>query len=99
MASPAMHLAIAKIYIGKHNNLNYKNFIKGTLYPDAETNSIKLHYPKSFIMGEFAIGVYDKVNLYVFLTDYPKLNDFELGYFYIWLQITCFFMNVLLEII
>ncbi len=81
MASPAMHLAIAKKYIERHNNLNYKEFIKGTLYPDAETNNIKLHYPKSSIMGEFAIGVYDKVNLYAFLTDYPKLNDFELGYF------------------
>lgn len=81
MASPAMHLAIAKRYIEKHNNLNYKEFVKGTLYPDAEKNSIKLHYPKSSIMGEFAIGVYDKVDLYAFLADYPKLNDFELGWF------------------
>lgn len=81
MASVAMHLAIAKKYLEKHKELDYKEFIKGTLYPDAETNSIKLHYPKSSIMGEFAIGVYDKVDLYAFLTDYPKLNDFELGYF------------------
>lgn len=43
-ASPAMHLAIAKKYIERHNNLNYKEFIKGTLYPDVETNNIKLHY-------------------------------------------------------
>ena len=25
-----MHLAVAKKYIEKHNNLNYKEFIKGT---------------------------------------------------------------------
>lgn len=81
MASPAMHLAIAKKYIEKYNNLNYKEFIKGTLYPDATANSIALHYPKSSMMSEFAIGGYDKVNLYAFLIDHPKLNDFELGYF------------------
>lgn len=81
MASLAMHLAIAKKYLEKHNNLNYREFIKGTFYPDAEANSIKLHYPKNSIMSKFAIGVYDKVNLYAFLIEHSTLNDFELGYF------------------
>lgn len=81
MASSAIHLAIAKKYIKKHNNLNYKEFIKGTLYPDAETNKFELHYPISPIIDELAIGVYNKVNLYAFLMDYPKPNDFELGWF------------------
>lgn len=81
MASAAIHLAIAKKYIEKHNNLNYKEFIKGTLFPDAEANSIELHYPKSSLIGKLAIGVYDKVDLYAFLLDHPKLNDFELSWF------------------
>jgi len=81
MASPAMHLAIAKKYIEKHSKINYKEFIKGTLYPDATKDSIELHYPKSSAISEFAISVYDKVNLYEFLTKHPYLNDFELGYF------------------
>lgn len=81
MASSAMHLAIAKKYIEKHNNLNYREFIKGTLYPDAQKNSIELHYPMSSVIDEFAISVYEKVNLYAFLIDHPNLNGFELGYF------------------
>lgn len=82
MASAAIHLAIAKKYIEKHNNLSYKEFIKGTLFPDAEANSIELHYPKSSLIGKLPIDIYDnKVDLYAFLLDHPKLSDFELGWF------------------
>lgn len=81
MASTAIHLAIAKIYIEKHNALNYKKFIKGTLFPDAETNSIELHYPKGPNLYKLAIGVYNKVDLYAFLKDHPNFDDFKLGWF------------------
>lgn len=81
MASPTIHLAIAKKYLDKHPSLDSKEFIKGVLFPDASENSIKLHYPKTFIMDKFAIGVYNKVDLYAFLDAYPRLDDFELGWF------------------
>lgn len=71
MASPAIHLAIAKKYM-ENNHFNDKVFIKGALYPDAQSNSVKLHYPKSDEIGEFAIGVYDKVDLYSFLVETSK---------------------------
>ena len=81
VASTTMHLAIAKKYMEKNGGLNYKEFIRGTVYPDAGENSFELHYPLSNVVGEFADCVYDKVNLYAFLVDHPKLDDFELGYF------------------
>lgn len=81
MASAAIHLAIAKKYLEKHKNLNYEEVMKGTLYPDAETNSVELHYPKNYIIGEFAISVYNKVNLFAFLEEHATLSDFELGWF------------------
>lgn len=81
MASPAIHLAIAKKYIERHNYLDYKEVMRGVLYPDAEENSIELHYPKSPIIDKLAIGVYNKVDLYAFLKEHPKLDDFKLGWF------------------
>lgn len=81
MASAAMHVAIAKKYLEQHNNLNYEEVIRGTSYPDAETNSIELHYPKSYIIGKSAISVYNKVYLPTFLEEHETLNDFEIGWF------------------
>lgn len=81
MASAVIHLAIAKKYLKQHKSLNDEEVIKGTLYPDAMVNSIELHYPKSPIISKYAIGVYNKVDLFAFLEEHPILNDFELGWF------------------
>lgn len=81
IASAAIHISIAKKYLEKHPNLNYDEFIKGTLYPDVRPNNVEHHYPKSTIIGDFAISVYNKVDLYAFLQANKNLDDFKLGYF------------------
>lgn len=81
MASAAIHLAIAKQYLERHPDLDKKDLFRGTLYPDVGINSIELHYPKSFVICDFAIGVYDKVDLYAFLLSNNVFNSFEVGWF------------------
>lgn len=79
MASAAIHLAIAKKYLERHPGLDKKEILRGTLYPDVGINSIELHYPKSFVIRDFAIGVYDKVDLYAFLLNNKVCTSFEVG--------------------
>lgn len=44
MACATIHLAITKKYLETHANLNYRDVIAGTLYPDAADNNDESYY-------------------------------------------------------
>ena len=81
MASYAIHLAISELYLKKHSDENYEDFITGTIDVDDAEDRIKSHYT----------GDTDKSNLKRFLTqkvllgDYVKANSigtsYDRGYF------------------
>lgn len=81
MASAAIHLAIAKKYLEKHKDLDYKEVIKGTLYPDAAEDNDKTHYTLKNRGKDNVSHVRGKVVLYDFLHEHETLNAFELGWF------------------
>lgn len=81
MACLSLHLAIAKKYLEQHKNLNYEDVMKGTLYPDVVKEDDKTHYTEKNRGSDNVSHVRGKVNLYNFLKDHSKLNDFELGWF------------------
>lgn len=81
MASSAIHLAIAKKYLEQHKNLNYEEVIKGTLYPDADSDNDRTHYTDKNRKNDNVSHVQGKVNLYNFLEEHPILSDFEMGWF------------------
>lgn len=81
MACATIHLGVAKKYLEKNSNINYEEFIAGTLYPDAAKDNDKTHYT-DLNRGEDNVShVRGKVNLYAFLDNHDSLNDFELGWF------------------
>lgn len=81
MASPVIHLAIAKKYLEKNKNLNDKEVIAGTLYPDATSNNDKSHYTDPNRGSDNLSYIRGKVNLFAFLEEHKELNDFEIGWF------------------
>lgn len=76
MASYAIHLAISELYLKKHSDENYEDFITGTIDVDDTADRIKSHYT----------GNTDKSNLKRFLTqkvlldDYVKSNSIQTSY-------------------
>lgn len=81
MACATVHLAIAKKYLDKNNNINYEEFMAGTLYPDAATDNDKTHYTDLNRGKDNVSHVRGKVNLSAFLDCHESLSDFELGWF------------------
>lgn len=81
MASSVIHLAIAKKYFEKNNNLNYEKLLAGSLYPDASNNKNQTHYTDSNRGKDNISHLRGKVNLYSFLKERKNLNDFEVGWF------------------
>ena len=81
MACATIHLAIAKKYLNKHEELNYEKVIAGTLYPDAAEDNDKSHYTVINRGNDNISHVRGKVNLYAFLNEHKYLDDFELGWF------------------
>jgi len=81
MASSAIHLAVAKQYLKNNKNLNYRNVIAGSLYPDAVEDNDKSHYTDLNRGSDNVSHIRGKVNLYEFLKEHEILNDFELGWF------------------
>lgn len=76
MASYAIHLAISELYLKKHSDENYEDFITGTIDVDDTEDRIKSHYT----------GNTDKSNLKRFLTqkvlldNYVKANSIQTSY-------------------
>lgn len=73
MAGYIIHLAVAEEYIRKHENeiQNYKDFIKGVIYPDSVSDKSLTHY-----------GIKSsKVNLKNFLKENEVTTNYEKGYF------------------
>lgn len=81
MACATIHLAIIKSYLNKNTNIDKKEALKGTLYPDAATDNDKTHYTNPNRGTSNIEHICGKVNLYAFLEEHPTLNDFELGWF------------------
>lgn len=81
MASAPIHLAIAKHYLKKKQNLNYEKVIAGTLYPDAATNKAQAHYSDSNRGQDNLSHIQSKVNLYEFLKEHQTFDDFTFGWF------------------
>lgn len=81
MACATIHLAIAKKYLDKYDNFNAKDFIAGTLYPDADVDNDATHYTDKRRGSDNVSHVRGKVNLYAFLKEHENLNDFEMGWF------------------
>lgn len=81
MASPVIHLAIAKKYLENKKGLDYRNVMAGTLYPDAADDNDKTHYTDVNRGSDNVSHVRGKVNLYEFLKEHDDLDDFEVGWF------------------
>lgn len=81
MANAVVHLAIAKKYMLKNRIKNQKDFIKGTLYPDAYFDNDKSHYTDLDRKPDLLNHVRGKVNLYKFLKEHSLCDDFEKGWF------------------
>lgn len=81
MASASIHLAIAKKYLEKHKDLEYKEFIKGTLYPDAAEDNDATHYTLKNRGTDNVSHVRGKVQLYDFLKEHETMDSFEKGWF------------------
>ncbi len=102
MACATIHLAIAKKYLEKHNELDYDKVIAGTLYPDAAEDNDKSHYTGKNRGKDNVSHVRGKVNLYEFLKEHYTLDDFEFGWFlhlitdYLFFE-ECFTTEYLLE--
>ena len=82
MASPNMHLAIAKKYLEKNPGIDSASFLSGTIYPDAmRDNKAITHYTIKVSTDSLKKHLINKVNLYNFLQDHKNMNSFELGWF------------------
>ena len=81
MASAAIHLAIAKQYLERHPDLDKKEMLRGTLYPDAASDNDKSHYTRKNRGFDNVSHVRSKVDLYAFLLEHKTLNSFEIGWF------------------
>ena len=90
MAGYIIHLAVAEEYIRKHENeiQNYKDFIKGVIYPDSVSDKSLTHYGiksskvnlRSFIEKNEIKTCYNKGYFVHLYTDYLFYNKF-LKYF------------------
>lgn len=82
MACPNIHLAIMKRYMEKNNiDINAKEALAGTLYPDAAEDNDKSHYTNKFRGLDNISHVRGKVNLYAFLQEHTIEDAFQLGWF------------------
>lgn len=81
MACATIHLAIAKEYLKKHKELDYKKIISGTLYPDGVEDSDGAHFTDMSRGSDNLSHVRGKVDLYAFLKEHPSLDDFGLAWF------------------
>lgn len=102
MACATIHLAIAKNYLDKHKELDYEKVIAGTLYPDAVEDNDTSHYTDKKRGNDNVSHIRSKVNLYSFLEEHKKMDDFEFGWFlhlitdYLFFE-ECFTTEYLLE--
>ena len=73
MPGYVIHLAIAEMYLKKHNDKkeDYNEFIEGVIYPDSTKIKTETHY------GDKS----SESNLYEFLKEHELKNSFEKGYF------------------
>ena len=73
MPGYVIHLAIAEMYLKKHNDKkeDYNEFIEGVIYPDSTKIKSETHY------GDKS----SESNLYEFLKEHELKNSFEKGYF------------------
>ena len=81
MASPNMHLAIAKKYMNIYTGIDRASFLRGTIYPDAAGKKAITHYTDMVSTDSLEEHLFHKVNLYRFVIDHPQMSDFELGWF------------------
>ena len=82
MASPNMHLAIAKKFLEHNTGIDSDSFLSGTIYPDAvHDNKMFTHYTVKTDTDDLKAHLVNKVNLYNFLQDHKTLDSFELGWF------------------
>lgn len=72
MPGYVIHLAVAKEYIRKHNDIeNKEKFIEGIMYPDSVKDKSQTHYGPNSANSD----------LTKFLKEHKILSDFEKGYF------------------
>ena len=81
MASLAMHMAIAQEYCKKHNNVNFTEFLRGSLQPDLEQDKNKSHYTQHAKIKTIKDFVEYKVGLAEYVNDHKLTNDYEMGEF------------------
>ncbi len=81
MASPNMHLAIAKKYMEKNSSIDSASFLSGTIYPDVTIDKSTTHYTDLVSTDKLSDHLFHKVNLYRFLKSHENMSDFELGWF------------------
>lgn len=81
MACLNIHLAIAKKYLESHPDFDIKDFIEGTLYPDADPDNDKTHYTDLNRGSDLLSHLKGKVNLYAFLSEHEVISSFEFAWF------------------
>ena len=82
MACSSIHLAVSKFYLEKSKILvNRNKVLEGTLYPDTVKNKDISHYTDLNRGKDNISHLQGKVNLYNFLLEHPRFDDFELGCF------------------
>lgn len=82
MASSPIHLAIAKNYLRKYNELDKEQVLIGTIYPDTVKDKNISHYADLEKRGKDNVSnLQGKVNLYSFLQEHGISNSFEFGWF------------------
>lgn len=82
MPSLDIHIAIARKYLKKYNNIeNEVAFIKGNLYPDLVDDRINSHYTKKSDKSDLLEVLKNKIGLNEYLENKEIVDDYEKGYF------------------
>lgn len=82
MASFDIHLAIARKYITKHNEIiNKEDFVKGNIAPDLVENKTISHYTGDVDYNDLIAYLEDKVHLEKYLKETIIDTDYERGVF------------------
>lgn len=81
MASFAIHLAVAKVYLNHYPIHNEEEFMKGVVAPDLVKDKSKSHYSDPTLNNSLKEIMLKKVNLKKYLLTNRMNTDYQKGYF------------------
>lgn len=89
------HLAIAKVYAGKHKITDYVEFLRGSIAPDFRSQGIRHYLNHAADPHDVRKTVTDRVNLSKYLSKIDITKDFGRGVFLHMLADNYCYLNVL----